>query len=45
MIYYENLVNAIADAIDNKWKDGSEYFTDNRNNLFMDTSQELDFVS
>lgn len=41
---YTNLVNAIADAIDMQMKeDGEEYFTDTRNNLYEDTSKELDF--
>lgn len=41
---YTNLVNAIADAIDKQaQEDGTEYFTDERTNLYIDTSKELDF--
>ena len=41
---YTNLVNAIADAIDMQMKeDGEEYFTDTRNNLYEDTTKELNF--
>ena len=41
---YDNLVNAIRDAIDKQMEeDGAEYFTDNKNNLFEDTTKELDF--
>lgn len=41
---YTNLVNAIADAIDKQaQEDGTEYFTDERSNLYIDTSKELDF--
>lgn len=41
---YENLVNTIGDAIDKQMKeDGAEYFTDSRNNLYEDTTKELDF--
>jgi hypothetical protein len=41
---YKDLVNAIGDAIDKQMaEDGSEYFTDERNNLYTDTTKELDF--
>ena len=41
---YENIVNAIGDAIDKQMKeDGAEFFTENRNNLYTDTTEELDF--
>lgn len=41
---YTNLVNAIADAIDTQMKeDGEEYFTNDKNHLYNDTSKELDF--
>lgn len=41
---YDNLVNAIADAIDEQSKeDGKEFYTNDRNNLYTDTSVELDF--
>ena len=41
---YNNLVDAIADAIDKQMQeDGEEYFTDEKNNLFEDTTKELDF--
>lgn len=41
---YNNLVNAIADAIDKQMKeDGAEFFTEQRNNLYEETTQELDF--
>ena len=41
---YENLVNAIADAIDKQAKeDGKELFTDERENNYVDTSTHLDF--
>lgn len=41
---YENLVNAIADAIDKQAKeDGQELFTDERDNNYIDTSSHLDF--
>ena len=43
---YKNLVNAIGDAIDKQMEeDGSEYFTDTAQNLYKDTSSELDFDS
>ena len=41
---YANLVKAIGDAIDKQMEeDGSEYFTDDRSNLYTQTMQELDF--
>lgn len=41
---YQNLVNAIADAIDKQAKeDGEEFFTDEKSNLYEDTTKELDF--
>ena len=41
---YANLVKAIGDAIDKQMsEDGTEYFTDTRNNLYIDTTSELDF--
>lgn len=41
---YNDLVKAISDAIDKQMKeDGTEYFTDKSNNLYIDTSKDLDF--
>lgn len=41
---YKDLVKAIGDAIDKQSaEDGTEYFTDTRNNLYVDTTVELDF--
>jgi hypothetical protein len=41
---YNDLVKAIGDAIDKQMaEDGAEYFTDERNNLYVDTSSSLDF--
>lgn len=41
---YQSLVKAISDAIDKQAKeDGTEYFTDTRQNLYMDTTTSLDF--
>jgi hypothetical protein len=41
---YQNLVNAIADAIDKQAEeDGLEYFTDKKNNAYKDTTSELSF--
>ena len=41
---YKDLVKAIGDAIDKQMaEDGSEYFTDERTNLYNSTVQELDF--
>lgn len=41
---YENLVNAIGDAIDKQAEeDGEQYFTNERKNLYQDTTKDLDF--
>ena len=41
---YENLVNAIADAIDQQASaEGKQYFTDKATNLHQDTMKDLDF--
>lgn len=41
---YENLVKAIGDAIDQQMaEEGSELFTDKRENVHLDTTSELDF--
>lgn len=41
---YDNLVNAIKDAIDKQASvDGKEFFTDERSNLHLSTAKELDF--
>lgn len=41
---YDNLVNAIAEAIDKQaQEDGSELYTDERENAYKDTSSHLDF--
>ena len=41
---YENLVNAISDAIDKQAKeDGEHLFTSERDNNYIDTSSNLDF--
>lgn len=41
---YDNLVNAIADAIDKQAEEeGNTLFTDERSNLFADTSKDYDF--
>ena len=41
---YENLVDAISKAIDKQAEeDGLEYFTDKKNNLYKDTTKDLDF--
>ena len=41
---YDSLVTAIGEAIDKQAKeDGKELFTDNRQNLYTDTTKELDF--
>jgi hypothetical protein len=41
---YKDLVKAIGDAIDKQSaEDGVEYFTDTRNNLYVDTTVELNF--
>ena len=40
---YKNLVDAIAEAIDKQsHEDGAEYFTEQRQNLYADTTKELD---
>ena len=41
---YENLCNAIKDSIDKQMAEtGEEYFKENRNNLYEETSKPLDF--
>ena len=41
---YKSLVEAIGAAIDKQaQEDGTQYFTDTRQNLYIDTSKELDF--
>ena len=41
---YQNLVDAIAEAIDKQsQEEDKSFFTDKRNNLFKDTAKELDF--
>ena len=41
---YENLVNAIATAIDKQAEeDGAQYFTDTRKNAYEDTTKDLNF--
>ena len=41
---YNALCKAIGDAIDKQMEeDGKEYFTDTRNNLYIDTTADLDF--
>jgi AAA domain len=41
---YPNLVNAIGDAIDREMEDvGTEYFTDKRENAYIDDTQPLDY--
>lgn len=41
---YDNLVNAIAEAIDKQaQEDGNELYTDERENAYKDTSSHLDF--
>lgn len=41
---YKSLVNAIGGAIDKQAKeDGTQYFTDTRENAYKDTTAELDF--
>lgn len=41
---YKSLVDAIGDAIDKQMEeDGTEYFTDNRSNLYKPVVQELNF--
>lgn len=41
---YENLVNAISDAIDKQSKeDGEQFFTNEKKNLYQDTTKDLNF--
>ena len=41
---YENLVGAISDAIDRQMEDvGAEFFTDKRENVYADVTQELNY--
>lgn len=41
---YDNLVKAISNAIDKQAEeDGSQFFTNNKENSYQDTSQNLDF--
>lgn len=41
---YQSLVKAIGEAIDKQMEEeGSQFFTDEKNNLYKDTSNELDF--
>ena len=41
---YDNLVAAIGSAIDQQAKeDGEEFFTNEKNNLYQDTSKDLNF--
>lgn len=41
---YNSLVKAIGEAIDKQMaEEGTEYFTDERTNLYKDTEEELDF--
>lgn len=41
---YKDLCTAISDAIDKQMtEDGTEYFTETRNNLYIDTTSTLDF--
>jgi len=41
---YTDLVKAISDAIDKQMaEDGSEFFTEEQNNLYVDTVKDLDF--
>lgn len=41
---YDNLVNAIASAIDKQAEeDGAQYFTDTRKNAYEDTTKDLNF--
>ena len=43
---YENLTNAIANAIDEQAKeDGAQYFTEERSNLYIPKENDLDFDS
>lgn len=41
---YQSLVDAIGDAIDKQaQEDGNEFFTDRRNNLYTEVTEDLDF--
>ena len=41
---YENLVKAIGDALDKQMEEtGAEYFTEQRENAYIDTTSTLDF--
>lgn len=41
---YKNLVNAIGEAIDKQAaEDGEQFFTNERNNLYVDTTKDLNF--
>ena len=41
---YDNLVSAISEAIDKQsQEDGKEFFTDKKNNLYEDTTKDLNF--
>ena len=41
---YENLVNAIGEAIDKQaQEDGEQFFTNERKNVYQDTTKDLDF--
>ena len=41
---YDNLVSAIGNAIDQQAKeDGDQFFTDKKNNLYKDTTKDLNF--
>lgn len=41
---YQSLVDAICEAIDRQAEeDGAQYFTDSRNNPYVETTKELDF--
>ena len=41
---YDNLVKAISEAIDKQAEeDGKQFFTDKKNNLYEDTTQDLNF--
>ena len=43
---YENLVNAISEAIDKQaQEEGNEFFTDQKSNIYEDTTQNIDFDS
>ena len=40
---YKDLVNAIGDAIEEEARQDQEFFTNERNNLYTDTTKDLDF--